>query len=627
MRRQTGKAQDADEVRALTRVRQSVNVARIVLCADGSGASFRGEHRFVHLAIVVAFLVPVIIGCADGSNLPEAALGVEVGRDSAARPDLGIDTHGERDLGVHRDADRGQGDGSDVAGLHDGGVDRPGWDTPFEDDAGEADALVTKAAAEVAASATGTDGAGDGGGFEEGALDAGLAGASFDVATMDMGEDDARGIGSADANDGSASRGDLGAPDAGRVDGPLPRIWVYLMAGQSNMLGQAYVADLAAADTQPIPNAEIYFVSPLETNSHMKAWLPVAPGFGWHDDQFGPEVGFARRYHALYPDRHLSIIKVSQGATELFDLWKAPDGALYRLLAETVLDQMRVLATRGRPEIAGFLWMQGESDGSVREHANAYRDNLLATIQQLRVDLALATMPVVAGLIATDCCWTYADAIRQATTQVSSTVGNMNVVETDDLPMSRREIGHYSAAGQLELGARFANTAATLLGTRWRFPDRLGAVQGDGCFTYAERTGSQATPMTFADAAGTWSGASGASIGKAGMTPGASTQAELAWSAPFAGTFQISVSAALPDQSSTGTLIELSDGSRTIWGPWLMAPGRTIATTLPRDMEQRDRLFFRTSAGPGWDASHDATTWQIEIDTKAVSSFWTPAPM
>jgi hypothetical protein len=398
------------------------------------------------------------------------------------------------------------------------------------------------------------------------------------------------------------------------------------MAGQSNMLGQAYTADLASADTQPIPNAEIYFVSPLETNSHMKAWLPVAPGFGWHDNRFGPEVGFARRYHELYPDRHLALIKVSEGATELFDLWKAPTGSLYQLLTKTVLEQLQVLGTRGRPEIAGFLWMQGESDGTVLEHANAYRDNLLGMVEHVRVDLALATLPVVAGLIATDCCWTYADTIRKSTTQVSTLAGNMNVVETDDLPMSKSEVGHYSAAGQIELGARFANTATALLGTRWKFPDRLTAVQNDACFAYRGRTGSDATPMTFDTATADWETASGTSIGKGGMNPGASQQAELAWSAPFAGTFQFTVSVTVPDPVCLGTRIEISDGIHTLWGPWTIAAGRTIMTIFPRDMEQKDQLYFRTSAGPTFDPSHGTTSWQIDIETKAVSTSWT-APL
>jgi hypothetical protein len=582
----------------------------------------------------------LVTGCGGDSKVFKVDAGVDDAHDSAARPDGGVDASSEGDLGADafdlagesQETGRSESGGGEPTRVDGAAVDKAGRETSADDAAVEPDRPSADAPDSAAKpdAPPGVDGGADGEATD--AWDVGpgadVGAPTLDVVALDASGNDAGVDGPASATDATATDATDGGArrkqDAGI--GPLPRIWVYLMAGQSNMLGQAYTADLATADTQPIPNAEIYFVSPLETNSHMKAWLPVAPGFGWQDNRFGPEVGFARRYHELYPDRHLALIKVSQGATELFDLWKAPTGSLYQLLTKTVLEQLQVLGTRGRPEIAGLLWMQGESDGTVLEHANAYRDNLLGMVEHVRVDLALATMPVVAGLIATDCCWTYADTIRKSTTQVSTLAGNMNVVETDDLPMSKSEVGHYSAAGQLALGSRFASTATELLGTRWKFPDRLTAAQNDSCFTYRGRAGSDATPMTFDAARADWETASGASIGKGGMIPGASQQAELAWSAPFAGTFQFTVSATVPDQLSSGTRIEISDGVHTLWGPWPIASGATIMTIFPRDMEQKDQLYFRTSAGPTFAPSHDATSWQIDIDTKAVSTSWTAPP-
>jgi hypothetical protein len=590
--------------------------------------------------VPMALAMSLVGGCGGGSS--SSAVDASVGEvsDSAARADRGVEASVEGELGADPLDLAGESreagpDGGGEPGPVDGAIsDGAGPETavPPKNDTAEADRPLSETGASpTPVDATPAVDAGSDAGWTDAdevapaadvrapTLDLGGLDAGLDAGGNDAGAD----APATDASDASARRPDIRLPDAARIDGPLPRIWVYLMAGQSNMLGQAYTADLAAADAKPIPNAEIYFVSPLETNSHMKAWLPVAPGFGWHDDRFGPEVGFARRYHELYPDRHLALIKVSEGATELFDLWKAPTGALYQLLTQTVLEQLQVLGTRGRPEVAGFLWMQGESDGTVLEHANAYRDNLVTMVEDLRVDLALPTLPVVAGLIATDCCWTYADTIRKGTTQASTLAGNMNVVETDDLPMSKSEIGHYTAAAQIELGSRFANTATALIGTRWKFPDGLGGVQNDDGFAYRGRTGSDEVPMTFDAAKGDWELASGASVGKGGMVPGASQQAELVWTAPFAGTFQITVTATVPDRASSGTRIEISDGARTIWGPWSMEAGRTTMSIFPRDMEPTAQLYFRTSAGPKWDPSHDTTSWQIDIDTKSVSTSWT----
>ena len=456
---------------------------------------------------------------------------------------------------------------------------------------------------------------------DAGTLECGSSGPDVPAVALDGNVLDGLGRGDGGGSAGDVGMRDLGLLDMGGIDaGPPQRIWVYIMAGQSNMLGQANSADLTSVDLQPVPNAEIYFDSPLETNSHLNAWLPVGPGFGWKDSQLGPELGFARRFHTLYPDRHLAIIKVCQGGTELYDLWKAPSGSLYQLLTKTVLEQLRVLSARGLPEIAGFLWMQGESDGTVLAHANAYQDNLAGLVRQLRLDLGVAMMPVVAGLIATDCCWTYADTIRKSTTQVSTMVGQMQVVETDDLPMGKLDLAHYSAAAQLELGTRFANTAVEVLGTSWKLSDGYSGVQGESYFTYRERAGGESKPLTFAAAETRWVGSTGASIQKSGMTPGASGQAELGWWAPFAGTFEISVWATVSDTQGAGTVVEVLDGPKGVWGPWSVGAGTSFVTSFSREMEQKDELFFRTSAGSGSNASNDMTSWRIEINTTSVSS-------
>jgi hypothetical protein len=440
------------------------------------------------------------------------------------------------------------------------------------------------------------------------ASEGGRAPATLDAGALDGGAGDARDEEVLGYKVDASTPADLRAADAG----PLPRIWVYVMAGQSNMVGEGNDTDLAKSDLQQVPNAEIYLDSPVQMNSHMKTWLPVGPGFGWTDDQFGPELGFARRYHTLFPDRHLAIIKISQGGTELYDAWKAPSGPLYQLLTKSVVDQLAVLSTRARPEIAGFIWMQGESDGAFPAHASAYHDNLVALIRGLRLDLGVAWMPVAAGLIATDFCWPYADIIRNATTLAATEVAQMDVVETDDLPMGS-DPGHYSAAGQLTLGTRFADTATSLLGTRWQYPEGYSGVQGDSNFTYQERVGTQSTPMTFDAANAVWVGAAGTFIDASGMTPGPAQKAEIAWRAPFSGTFQLSVRANVPDSQSAGTVLEVWDEEKILWGPRSIKPGTNVMTVFPKDRQQQQQVYFRTSSGPDGTTSHDTTWWGIEI--------------
>gem|GEM_PF-988521 len=410
---------------------------------------------------------------------------------------------------------------------------------------------------------------------------------------------------------------DADAADSAPSDsGPLPRIWVYLLAGQSNMVGLGENSDLTQLESTPVPDSEIYDDSVGDWNTHVGTWLAIGPGCGAHDDQFGPELGFARRFREIYPDRRLAIIKLGQGGTGLYDRWKAPTGDLYQLMVSTVRAQLAVLAMRGRPQIAGFIWMQGEADASNRGQALAYRQNLVDFVTGLRADLGVAGMPIVAGLIAQDFGWPYADIVRDSTALVSTMTGQMEVVETDDQPMWPDDLAHYSSAGQLTIGTRFADAAARLLATRWKFPEEFSSVQGGADFTYREHSSGVSTELVFDSANQRWAGdGTEVCIGNGSMTPGIASQAELAWWAPFAATVSIEIQASVPDAHGDGTTVELASRSGPLWGPQEIVAGGTVATGFSINVEQGDELYFRTSSGPPGDASHDTTSWRIDIGT------------
>jgi hypothetical protein len=221
---------------------------------------------------------------------------------------------------------------------------------------------------------------------------------------------------------------------------------LYILAGQSNALGQAHtnVADLTF--TAPQPGAWIW---------NQGNWYSVQPGFGWKDDRFGPEVSFARAIRAGTADP-IAIIKFAVGATSLHADWAAPNGVHYVDLKRAIR-----LARASIPnvEIAGILWMQGENDGVEEngKYASSYGTNLTNFIKQLRTDLGKPDLRFVIGQIHST--WDPTGLVRQAQATVAQTLSNVKLVSTEDLGIYKdpADENHFNVEGMTELGRRFAD--------------------------------------------------------------------------------------------------------------------------------------------------------------------------
>jgi hypothetical protein len=398
------------------------------------------------------------------------------------------------------------------------------------------------------------------------------------------------------------------------------RIWVYVMAGQSNMVGIGESSSLSGEDATGVSGAFIYVAPWTHPNTRTRRWYPLGPGFGADVDRFGPELSFGRRMRQLFPERHIAIIKVAEGSTGLHDRWRARGGDLYRLLVDTVQAEMETLTTQGgRPQLAGLLWMQGESDAVFDVDAEAYQQNFTDFVLDLRSDLRNTLMPVVSGLIATDRGWTYADTVRGATSQVAAQTGRLAAVETDDLPMDTTSPEHYDTEGNLQLGVRLADALASLQPTQWRFGDDCASVQGQKCWTYVARSPNGASPLAYDDYTHTWTGAvSGPMIGHGWMWPTAAQQAELDWWAPFAGDVEIwvRVSAPPPYPASDGVALQSAASQGHITA--LVGSGYPTAAslTLNRTVVLGDRVSFRTTAGTSEDLMSNQIIWHIAITMK-----------
>lgn len=223
---------------------------------------------------------------------------------------------------------------------------------------------------------------------------------------------------------------------------------LYIVAGQSNAVGQyAYNSQLPASLQEPQDNVSIYSGS---------AWQTLAPCLGASSAEFGPEVTFSHDIAAAFPNESVGLIKYAVGATSLWEDWKAgasvaTSGPQYQGLLQAVQSAIAALGPGETPEIAGFVWMQGESD-AIEGHGTQYSANLTNFIQRLRTDLGLPDLEFAIGQIHHN--WP-GDAldVMQAQEAVCAVDPLAHLVYTDDLSTYSR---HFDAAGQMALGSRFA---------------------------------------------------------------------------------------------------------------------------------------------------------------------------
>lgn len=187
--------------------------------------------------------------------------------------------------------------------------------------------------------------------------------------------------------------------------------------------------------------------------------------FGKPEGGFGPEIGFARALRAMGAPQ-FAIVKAAFSGTGMRTDWNqadpGPQGACYRALIEEVKAARAAAKEKGitlKPR--ALLWVQGESDANPKDAPN-YDKALGAMIEALRKDidapklLALIAvnphfgndknphMPVVVerqkALAARDPLCVYVDTETAETLQPSQT--------------------HFTAAGTLDVGKRFAEALA-----------------------------------------------------------------------------------------------------------------------------------------------------------------------
>ena len=240
----------------------------------------------------------------------------------------------------------------------------------------------------------------------------------------------------------------------------LPKIEVFLLAGQSNMVGQGIHNELPSNLLNVNTNVRAYAGGQLGHPEYAEKWLKLNDQLGAID--FGPEFTFGLDMEKANPNKNIALIKWSVGGTDLANDWNpSKTGGLYENFRSAVTTQMQVLSQDYDPAIMGMLWMQGEGDTLSLETANAYEQNLSNFISTVKSDLHCPDLKMVLGRISDSGAWPYRAQVRMAQQNIADADPNISMVNTDDLT---RDLYHYDTAGLITLGSRFATAMLELLG-------------------------------------------------------------------------------------------------------------------------------------------------------------------
>jgi lysophospholipase L1-like esterase len=239
-----------------------------------------------------------------------------------------------------------------------------------------------------------------------------------------------------------------------------PTIYVFLLSGQSNMVGLGIPGELStnylAVSTNVIIKAG---------GNPNKGWGNLASGYGANGTYFGPELAFGYDISTKRDGEKIALIKFSEGGKNLCADYRPPSsggtpGPLYVALTNFAKAALAELSAEYEIKLSGIGWMQGESDAMDITCAKAYRSNLNNFIHDLRRDLGVGPIPFIIGMIDEQPLWKHGDMVRQAGIEAAQAITNVSVFGTKGLATDGM---HYTSAGLIELGRLFAKHASTFL--------------------------------------------------------------------------------------------------------------------------------------------------------------------
>ncbi|MGB1257177.1 MAG: sialate O-acetylesterase [Thiolinea sp.] len=211
---------------------------------------------------------------------------------------------------------------------------------------------------------------------------------------------------------------------------------IYLMAGQSNMMGLASTENLSASYKSTPANVQFFYKGSRRQLAQ--------------DKHFGPEVSFAHIMANTFPEDQHIIVKFAATGSHIRQWF--PGEPFY----EGMLRQLGFSVPRKNPPIAAIFWMQGEGDSFNHERASTYAQNLTYFIYSLRKALNAPDTPFIMGEInpvGRD--FPEVPLVQQQQREVNASVDNTHLIPERGIKKIYDNI-HFNADGMVEMGRRYA---------------------------------------------------------------------------------------------------------------------------------------------------------------------------
>ena len=248
---------------------------------------------------------------------------------------------------------------------------------------------------------------------------------------------------------------------------------VVILSGQSNALGCSVFSYLESEPDYDhlaagYPDVWMNFYD-AATERKTDGFVQVEGRYGWTDAHFGPELGMADALSAAYPGEKIFIIKFTYSGAGLASEMGPLSGRFYSHMIRFINESMDYLRSRNyHPELAGFCWMQGETDAMIAP--DSYEKNMEHLVLALRNNLDPGLKIFDAEIADNPNFWVHPDVVNDAKQSLADRMADYYLFDTnaagfstDNEPVGNPDRAHYDAHWELVLGRWFGESIAASL--------------------------------------------------------------------------------------------------------------------------------------------------------------------